>query len=341
MPGMSDEPFSWPPGAATGLGPFPGTDPYEAARIVFTQLPVLPYLPALPARGAGSDPVGRTAALLVDLHVDLQPSGWRLVPRPGLDERRAASALRTDVDALEEAAQGYEGDVKIGIVGPATLAAHLELAGGEKSVVDPGAVGDVAGALAEGLSRLVAELRKRLPALGRIVVALDEPLLPAVLGGQLPTASGWGRLRALEPRLVEDLLGLVLAAAGPDAGLVCSTPAVPLDLIRRTKARFLGVAGSLLEELPEDELGDALDAGLRLLVGLVPASPAESRPDDLAEPVRRLWGRLGFPLPGLSAAVAVTHLDGLEALAPFDAARVLTVVATTARFVEELSAGEG
>ena len=75
--------------------------PGEAVATVLGELPQLPHLPELPGRGPGADLVGRTAALLVDLHVDLQPSGWRLVDRPGMDERRARAYLGEDLDELE------------------------------------------------------------------------------------------------------------------------------------------------------------------------------------------------------------------------------------------------
>ena len=98
----------WDAGTATGLGPFPGVDPLEAARIVFSELP-LPFLAELPARGVGADAVGRTAGLLADLHVEVGTGVWRFVPRGGRDEQRAHNALTTDLDAVEEAAGGYEG----------------------------------------------------------------------------------------------------------------------------------------------------------------------------------------------------------------------------------------
>ena len=41
----------WPPGAATGIGSWPGTDVDEAVRIVLGELPDLPYLRNCP-RGA-------------------------------------------------------------------------------------------------------------------------------------------------------------------------------------------------------------------------------------------------------------------------------------------------
>jgi hypothetical protein len=81
----------------------PGIDTLEAARIVIGELPQLPHLPELPARGAGADMIGRTAALLVDLAVELVPSGYRVTARAGRDHRRGVDLLRTDLDAFEEA----------------------------------------------------------------------------------------------------------------------------------------------------------------------------------------------------------------------------------------------
>src|SRR5439155_3884144 len=108
---------------ATGIGSLPGEDVDAALALVFTELPDLPHLPELPARGPGADMVGRAAAALVDLHVDLQPSGWRLVPRAGQDERRAVELLERDLDALVPVAPGHDGPFKVQLAGPWTLAA--------------------------------------------------------------------------------------------------------------------------------------------------------------------------------------------------------------------------
>ena len=67
----------------------PGTDPLAAMRLILDELPDLPYLVELPDRGAGADIIGRTAALLVNLPVDVTTRGWRLADRPGRDLRRA------------------------------------------------------------------------------------------------------------------------------------------------------------------------------------------------------------------------------------------------------------
>src|SRR6185295_6814201 len=145
---------------------FPGVDPLEAARIVLSELP-LPFLPELPARGVGADPVGRTAGLLADLHVEVATGVWRFVPRGGRDEQRARTTLSSDLDALEEVADGYAGPLQVRVVGPWSLAATIELPRGEKALADPGAVRDISASLTEGLTRHLADIRRRITGLTR------------------------------------------------------------------------------------------------------------------------------------------------------------------------------
>ena len=87
----------------------------------------IPYLPELPSRGPGADLVGRSAALLADLAVDLQPSGWRFTDRAGRDLARTRAFWRRDLDELAEAYDGYAGPLKVQVAGPWTLAASIEL----------------------------------------------------------------------------------------------------------------------------------------------------------------------------------------------------------------------
>ncbi|MSX13533.1 MAG: methionine synthase, partial [Actinobacteria bacterium] len=84
---MSEQQFAWVPLAATGIGSLPGTSSTEAARVVAGELADFIHVFELPARGPGSDIIGRTAALLsvvsVDLGLDTTPQGWRVAPGPG------------------------------------------------------------------------------------------------------------------------------------------------------------------------------------------------------------------------------------------------------------------
>ena len=362
----------WTLGTATGLGPFPGVDPREAARIVFAELPDLPFLPELPERGVGSDSVGRTAGLLADLHVEVGTGVWRFVPRGGKDEQRARVALSDDLDALEEAAEHFDGSLKIRIVGPWSLAASIELPKGEKSLADPGAVRDIAASLAEGVKVHAAGIRKRIPKLHRLVVQVDEPLLPAVMAGELSTASGWGRLRSYEQSTIEDGLRRVLGSvsrstvtipvgrdpemdngpgaegqsAGADeaaedlAGVWLGAGNLGLGLLRTAGASFIGLHGAAIDSIDEDEIGEAIDTGVGLLVGCVPLEADLKDPRPVTAPVRDLWKRLSFPVGQLATTIALAPVEGLEGLDVRAVPAVLKRTVEAARYLDEFAADE-
>ena len=230
-------PFPWPPACATGVGSLPGTDPAEAMRIVLGELPDLPHLAELPARGPGAGLTGRTAALLIDLPVETTPTGWRFSGRPGRDLSRARGLLATDLDALEETAGGYRGPLKIQVCGPWTLAATIELARSqEAALADPGAVADLTTSLAEGIRAHVGEVRKRVPG-ADVLLQLDEPALPTVLAGGVPTASGLGRLPAPEAAVAEAGLRAVIGAAQAGVVVHCCAPEVPFGMIKAVGAQ--------------------------------------------------------------------------------------------------------
>ena len=272
MPEITDDRFPWPPASATGVGSLPGTDPVEALRLVFGELPDLPHLAELPDRGPGADLTGRTAALLVDLPVELTPAGWRFTARPGRDLRRAHGFLSADLDALEEVAGGYAGPLKIQVCGPWTLAATIELIRSQDpALADPGAVADLTASLAEGLAAHVAEVRERVPG-ARIVVQLDEPGLPAVIAGNVPTASGLNRLPVPEAADLEAGLGSIISAARAFTVVHCCALSVPFGIIKGAGADGVGCDLSTLEQTEEDGLAEAVEAGLGIVAGVIPAT---------------------------------------------------------------------
>jgi methionine synthase II (cobalamin-independent) len=293
----------WRSGTVTGLGSLPGVDPGEAARFVLGELSV-PHLPELPARGPHADLAGRGAALLADLHVDLQPSGWRMVPRPSRDGRRARDLLARDVDALEEAAHAAPPELlKLQATGPWTLAALLELHRGDRVLADHGAVADLAASLAEGLRQHVADVQRRFPGT-TIALQLDEPSLPAVLAAQVPTSSGFRTLRAPDVQRAREVLRTVLAATEHTV-LHCCAPDPPLVLL--AEAGAVSVDASLPYD--EDALGEAVERGTGLLLGVAPATGTEPPAvRAIVQTVGRLRDRVGVtdvtltPACGLAGA---------------------------------------
>jgi len=330
------------PGRASGVGSWPGTDVVDAVRTTFGELPEphVPYLPELPARGPGADLIGRAAALLVDMPVDLQPVGWRLVDRPGRDLARAQAWLRQDLDVLAEVADEYAGPLKLQSAGPWTLAAGLYLPRLERAVVDAGACRDLVGSLAEGLARQVAEVRRLVPG-AEVVVQLDEPSLPAVLTGALPTASGFGRLRAVEEQVVVDGISTVLEAVA-DAGVLvtvvhCCADRPPVGLLARTGADAVSVDVSQLGRQEWEAVADAVEDGVALWAGAVPTSGALPGAGAVADAVWTPWRGLGLDVGRLSSVV-LTPACGLAGSTPADARAWLSRVRDAAGALAERAA---
>jgi methionine synthase II (cobalamin-independent) len=304
--------FPWPAGAATGIGSLPGTDVAEAQRLILGELPDLPHLPELPDRGPGADIIGRSAAFLVDLPVQLYVGRWQIAPRPGRDLRRTTDLLERDLDQLTEQADRFAGTLKVQAAGPWTLAASLDLPIGGRMLRDAGAVRDLADSLAEGLRRHVADVQKRVPR-ATVLLQLDEPSLPTVLAGRVPTESGLSAYRPVPAPGAADALRAVVQAVGVPVIVHCCAPDVPLQVVRDAGAAAVAVDLSLVRDL--DPLGEALEAGLGLFAGAAPTRPsADGRAltsKQIAERVGTLWHRLAFPAARLPEQVVVTPACGL------------------------------
>ena len=315
----------WTPGAVTGIGSLPGTDPHEATALVLGELPDLPHLPELPARGPGAAMVGRSASLLTNLPVEVVPTGWRLTAAPGRELRAARDDLSRDLDALEELGAGYTGPLKLQVAGPWTLAASLELPTGHRVVTDHGAVRDLVESLADGIRTHLADVASRVPG-AQLVLQLDEPSLPAVLDGRVPTPSGYGTVRSVEQQIVGQALQDVLEV-GPAGGRVvhCCAPDAPLRLLRSAGADALSLDAALLTTAHYDELGEAVEAGVSLWLGLLPATQAPSL-EAARSRVHDIWRELGFNDDQLAASVVPTPACGLAGASPAQVRRILAVL---------------
>lgn len=310
----------WTPGTATAIGSAPGTDPVEAARVAAGALPELMPFPELPARGVGADLLGRTGAMLVDLALEVVPSGYRVARRPGRDQRRAQDLLRWDLDAVEQAVaeEGAPRVLKVQAAGPWTLAAGIELERGHRVLTDRGALRDFAESLSLGLVEHAAQVGRRIGV--PVAVQLDEPSLPAVLGGKLPTPSGYGRVPAVpEPevqRLLSEVVDTLAEATASPVAVHCCAERPPVGLLRRAGAGAISVNATRLGEVSgalADELGEAWEEGVALLLGLVPSTAAAEEPPvrDLAAPAHELVSRLGFPRRVLARNALPTPVCGL------------------------------
>lgn len=324
---------------ATGVGSLPGADAAafdEALRVVLGTFPDLPHLPELPGRGAGASMTGRALALVAELGADLQPAGWRLTgSAPGIDQRRARSLLAQDLDALEEQTQGYDGRLKVQVTGPWTLAATVERPKGDRVLADHGARRELAQALAEGVSEHVRDVRRRVPG-ADVVVQLDEPSLPAVLAGAVPTASGFHRHRTVAPPDASAALEWVIGAVA-DAGATpvvhCCAPDVPFGLLTGAGSQGVSFDLSQLDAAGYDTVAELLEGGRTVMLGVVPATDPDPEPDDgaLTQRVLRLLDMLGLDPAAETGDLVITPSCGLAGASSGWARRACELSARAAR----------
>lgn len=327
------------PVRSTGIGSWPGTSMPEALKATFAECPELPYLPELPDRGTHAQLIGRATALLPGLHVDLQPAGWRLTDGSGRDHRLAKTTLRSDLDELEEAAQGYAGGYKFAVAGPWTLAATMERPRGDKVLADHGARRDLAQSLAEGVADLLQEMRRRLPDLVPIL-QLDEPLLPAVVSGRVATASGFSTHRLVSERAIIDSYAQLVdrvAASGSGAPVVvhCCAAGLPMGLLRDAGVHGFYVDLDQLVTADWDAIGLGLEEGMLLGAGALPTTEgAALGADEVAARVLRPVRALGID-PAHASTMVITPACGLAALDQTAAVRALRTLRTAAGIVTD------
>jgi len=164
-------------------------------------------------------------------------------------------------------------------------------------------------------------VRGRVPG-ADVLLQLDEPALPAVLAGSVPSASGLNRVRAVEADDAGSALRAVLSAVRAPGLVHCCAASVPLGIIRGAGAQAAGIDLGQLRRGEEEVLAEAVEAGLGILLGAVPATPpgplagrtaatgaaaprdpnaerAGARqppsPRDTAVRVTELWRRMGWP----------------------------------------------
>ena len=342
---------------ATAGGSWPGHDPVESTRTIRGELgdPHLPFLPELPQRGPGADAVGRTAALLVDLFVDIQPHGWRLVERPGKDHRRAASLLNQDLNALADVvgAEDTQGPaLKISLRGPLSLAVNLYLHNGERALSDAGARRELLQSLTAGVGDYIARASASAPG-ARITVQVDEPEISAVLSGGIPTASGYRTLRSVPSSEVSDAwheLRSAVDAAGADTVLALPRAGAqgplrpgtqsPFELARGAGAQGTALDADGLEARDWEGIAEAVENGERVWLGILAGMPGDAglpQVTELVERVLRPWRKLGLAVKDLPA-LRLTPGVALADLPPHAARKVLARLTQTASALDQMVA---
>lgn len=318
---------------ASGVGGMPGKDAREALHVVLGEVGDLPFVPELPARGAGADMIGRSLAMLAGLAVDLQPAGWRLTSGEGKDQRRARSMLAQDLDAVEELLPASTPVLKQQVVGPWTLAATVERPRGDRLLADHGARRELAESLAEGIAHHISDLRKRAPH-ASLVIQVDEPALPAVLAGAVPTASGFSKHRRVYASDADRLLRMLteaIARSGAASIVHCCAARLPVELL--AGAGFGAISFDATLARPDEHWAAAFESGVDLWAGAIPTSGPVETPAEVRRRVDRWFADLGFDDAAYGERTVITPACGLSGATPDHARAALTLAQQAAATV--------
>ncbi|AEQ06423.1 hypothetical protein LJU02_04440 [Corynebacterium pseudotuberculosis] len=256
--------------ATFALGPMPGTSIIDAADVIAGETGDMRALPQLPTRGLGSDAVGRTCTLMPDLPVEKGPRAWRLTARPQILTHRIWDRMEADLDHLQDQ-WGCVPVLKAQVLGPWSLATHMELPNGHRAVTDFGAMRDITEALIHGIGEHVSDLHRRFGALVRIQI--DEPALSALRRGAVQGTSDFDTIPAIHPKVLgERLAGVVEAIRGEKLELVSLNevgrePNMDIAIFAAVDQIFVSpteIKGIRLL----DAFGEALASGMRAGLGL-------------------------------------------------------------------------
>ncbi|WP_151549037.1 MULTISPECIES: hypothetical protein [Corynebacterium] len=318
---------------AYSVGPMPGLSLIDAASVIAGETGDHRSIPQLPQRGIGSDAIGRTASLFEGLQVSRGPRSWRMDARPQIASRRILDRTERDLDELESCwGTGVGGVIKEQIVGPWSLAASIELSNGQLLLRDPGAMRDLSASLHEGITRHIAELRRRYYA--SVWLQIDEPLLAPILRGTLTPATTLDPI----PAIHRDELTPALAALGSSADRrILHVPSLSPDQIRvgmhldTILSTATGWDTSTKDALAESiEQGTSL--GLRLVRSTDHVDELGECPRARAQEAAALIDELALPRHVLVDSVDIAPAEDLSRGDLLSAARALK----TARVVSEM-----
>lgn len=164
------------------------------------------------------------------------------------------------------------------------------------------------------------------------MVQVDEPALPAVLAGSVPTASGFGRHRSVDAQGAAPALEeLAEAVHGEGAKVIahCCARDIPYDLLARTGYDGVGVDLDQVDAPGYDALAGLLEHGSLVHLGVIgTGSGTVPTPAQVANRVERFLDVLGLePCENL----VLTSACGLAGSDQQTARAIIDVLAKAAR----------
>ena len=198
-----------------------------------------------------------------------------------------------------------------------------------------------------------------------LLVQLDEPSLPAVAHGGIPSPSGLTRVREVDQEVLRAKLREVLAATRAYTIVHCCASGYPFEIITGAGADAVSFDLSLLNHRDYDKLAETVEGGSGLLIGALSVTAlagdsarpsargseggrraARQRDEDeertrltpqgTANAIREVWQRIGLPPAACAEQVVITPACGLAGVSPDQARDALRWCREAARILPEL-----
>lgn len=150
------------------------------------------------------------------------------------------------------------------------------------------------------------------------MVQFDEPSLPAALQGRLSGVTSLTPVHPVDEPLAMSLIDACVAHAGTEVALHSCAAELPWKALLRSGVHAISVDVSTLTAADLDGVGEFVDSGRTVLLGVVPTSAPDRRPavEEVAKSVVAVTDRLGFARGVLRERIGVTPACGLANATP-------------------------
>jgi len=146
-----------------------------------------------------------------------------------------------------------------------------------------------------------------------VVVQFDEPSLPAALEGRLTGVTSLSPVHPVDESVVVGLLDDCVAVVGAEVVLHSCAAGLPWKTLQRSNIHAVSVDVSMLAPADLDGVGDFVDSGRTVLLGVVPTTAPTARPsaEEIAKAAVSVTDRLGFARSVLRERIGITPACGL------------------------------
>jgi methionine synthase II (cobalamin-independent) len=122
----------------------------------------------------------------------------------------------------------------------------------------------------------------------------------------------------VDESVATSLLDECVAAAGADVVLHCCASGLPWKILQRSAIHAVSVDASTLTAADLDGVGEFVESGRPVMLGVVPSTAPPARPsvEEMAKAAAAVTDRLGFPRSVMRERIGITPACGLAGATP-------------------------